>query len=164
LSTGEICKITTSERQKDGYGWLDMDWVWNKVVEFEDDYLEKRTSTQQAQSGSTTVIGDMVMGDKVLGNKIDQNGIKGDNNTVGGSIDQHIEPQGKPAKKKFWTKTKIVGSILVGLATIAGAIFAGVQVWQNHQANKPQVEETTVLETPSAVNPAEEPPEAEEVK
>jgi len=36
--TGEICKITTSERQKDGYGWLDMDWVWNKVVEFEEDY------------------------------------------------------------------------------------------------------------------------------
>jgi len=102
-------------------------------------------------------------GDVVLsGNKTEQNGIKGDNNTVGGSIDQHIRTQrkpGKPAKKKFWTLKKIAAimAFLAGLATIA-------QYLQNRKANKPQVEESTVLETPSAVSPEEVLPNAEAVK
>jgi len=104
---------------------------------------------------SSAIIGKQIGGDFIMGNKTEQIGIKGDNNTVGGSIDQHIGTKKVHEKKKFWSKAKIIYSVIVGLATIVAAIFAGVQVWQNHQAKKPQVEASTVLETPSVVSPAE---------
>jgi hypothetical protein len=92
---------------------------------------------QQAQpTPIVQVNGDYVTGDKVLGNKTEQIGIKGNNNTVGGSIDQHIGTQGKSAKKKFWTIKKIAAivALLAGLATIA-------QWFQSHQSIKPPEEE-----------------------
>ncbi|GAB6391367.1 MAG: hypothetical protein MdMp014T_0740 [Treponematales bacterium] len=47
----------------------------------------------------------------------------------------------QPPTKKFWTAAKIIGSILVGLATVIGALVAVDSWWQSHQSIKLPAEE-----------------------
>jgi len=167
--------VDTEDDDDDVTSWFtDVSMMPNAKIAFEDgitsiEHFRKVFITKSRSGGtfnlSSTIIGNQIEGDVIMGNKTEQNGIKGDNNTVGGSIDNENMAQ---------RKNNLIVQIIVGvfIAVVAGVLLwfitpIGDKIkteWQSHQSTKSPVEKSSDSEIPTVVNPAEVFPEAETKK